>query len=198
MRTLNLIVYFPFLFVLGCGGATGNNQVEADSKQAKLLAEVAQLNAKVLDFQSVVEKMRSSQIELWLENVSGPQKSVTFDPQDDRKYLVVKGPAGPVLVMLEKVEPYLDGFTVSLALGNPTSAGYSGLKGTVRWGKKFDFEKSGDYNKLGVKEMDVRDILEPGTWTTVKFNIAPAKPDEVRRIVFEPTFNEIRLRRVNN
>jgi Protein of unknown function (DUF3251) len=119
---------------------------------------------------------------------------VSFDPQDAKVYAPISAPAGPVLVVLEKVEPYLDGFVVYLRLGNPTSAGYTGVTGTIKWGKKYDEKRDETYNKLEEKEFDVKDFIPSGTWTVVKFNIAPAKAEDVRRIIITPKFNTINLR----
>ncbi len=120
--------------------------------------------------------------------------TASFDPQDRPTYSPLKAPAGPMLLVLEKVEPYLDGFTVHLRVGNPTSANFSGMKGTVKWGRKYDSDKDEAHNKLSEKEIELSDAFPTGAWTIAKFNIAPAKADEVRRIVVTPTFSSLRLR----
>jgi hypothetical protein len=39
-----------------------------------------------------------------------------------------------------------------------------------------------------------KDTLAPGYWTIVKFNVAPAKAEDVGRIIVEPKFSSLRLR----
>jgi hypothetical protein len=117
-----------------------------------------------------------------------------FDPQDPKKYSSIKASAGTVLVVLESLEPYLDGFVVSFRFGNPGSAAYSGVKGTVYWGNKYDGSKDPAYNTLQSKSFEDTTLLEAGAWTIVKINIAPATAAQARRIMIEPHFDEVRLR----
>lgn len=149
------------------------------------------LAAKVAALEARVTKLQGEQI---AARFSGPQGTVLFDPQDEKKYQPVKAPGGPVLVMLEKVEPYLDGFVVSMSIGNPSAGGYAGLHANVKWGRAYDAAKDDAYNELAEKEIELSDFLPSGAWTVVKFNIAPAQVDQVRRILFSPVFNAIRLR----
>jgi hypothetical protein len=122
------------------------------------------------------------------------ETKATFDPHAEQKYSPVKGPVGPMLMVLEKVEPYLDGFTVHLRVGNPTSVNFTGMKGKVRWGRRYDAQKDDAYNQLAEKEIDLKDSFLSGYWTVVKFNVAPAKPEDVGRIIVEPEFNTLRMR----
>ena len=67
--------------------------------------------------------------------------------------------------------------------------------GKVQWGRTFDVTKDAAHNALAEKNLDIKKDLSAGSWTVVKFNIAPAKPEDVRRILITPKFNEIQLRR---
>lgn len=190
--------YAPYSFVFAaallsaCGGSgsgSGNNDANV-----KTNAELQKLSDKVDALGVKLSALQTRQGLAFIESLKGPQESVEFDPQDEQKYQSVKAPAGPVLVILEKVEPYLDGFTVYVRFGNPSSAGYSGVKGKVSWGRQFDPAKDNDHNKLAEKEIDLNDTLGAGSWTLVKFKIAPAKAEDVRRIVIAPVFNAVLLR----
>ena len=154
-------------------------------------ASVAALEAKISTLQASLDRLRIDLISL---KHRGPQNMVMFDPQDDKGYQTIMGPAGAMLAVLEKVEPYVDGFTVHMKIGNPTSAGFSGIKGTIRWGRQFDDKKNDTFNQLAEKTIELKDFLPAGAWTIVKFNIGPAAPDQVRRIVFAPQFDTIQLR----
>lgn len=154
-------------------------------------AKVARLEEQVATLQKSLAAMR---VDLLVAKYGGVQESAVFDPQEDKAYAQVKAPTGNILVVLEKLEPYLDGYVVTMRVGNPSTAGYSGIKGKVKWGHQYDSTKPDDYNALREKEIDLKDTLAPGAWTLVKFNIAPARPEDVRRIIFEPKLNSVQMR----
>jgi hypothetical protein len=140
-----------------------------------------------------VFSLQKQQTNLFLEILAIPHTTATFDPQDEKKYTPLRVPAGTILAVLEKVEPYLDGYTISIRFGNPTTATYSGIKGKVQWGRKLDFKKDEAYNKLSEKMIDLPDSIPAGRWTSVKFNVVPATAEQVRRIVLDPTFDMLSL-----
>lgn len=178
-RICFLILVGALILVSGC------------NEQAKPVAVDTQFAEKLAALETRVQKLQSEQ---FMASLQGPHEIAWFDPQDDKKYQPVRGPAGPILVILEKVEPYLDGFTVHMRLGNPTSAGYTGFTADVKWGREFLLNKDADYNKLADKKIEAKEYLAPGSWTTVKFNVAPATAEQMRRIGFAPVFNSISLR----
>lgn len=184
--TYHLFSIAFLVLTTGCGGGNAQPQVAPQKSRAD-----EQLTQKLADLEKQVSQL---QTDLFMASLKGPQEMVWFDPQDDKAYQSVNGPAGPILVILEKVEPYLDGFTVQMRLGNPTSAGYTGLSATAKWGRKYDPRKDSEHNKVDDKKVELKDFLAPGSWTSVKFNIAPATADQVRRIGFAPVFNTIQLR----
>ncbi len=116
-----------------------------------------------------------------------------FDPQEPKRFQVVKAPVGNIMFVLERLEPYLDGYTVSFRLGNPTSATLNGIKGKIGWGPAFDINKAETY---ALKEKAFEDVTSfaPGSWTTFKVSIAPATADQTRRISIEPLFEQLSLR----
>jgi hypothetical protein len=117
-----------------------------------------------------------------------------FDPQEAKKYIPVKSPAGPVLLVLENVEPYLDGFKVTLRLGNPTSAGLSGIKGKITWGRAFDPKNPSQDPQSQTKQFDDPTFFPAGAWTYLSINIGPATANQARLIGVEPEFNQVSLR----
>jgi hypothetical protein len=117
-----------------------------------------------------------------------------FDPQDPRRFQVVKAPVGNILFVLEKLEPYLDGYTVTFRLGNPTSAALNGVKGQIGWGPLFDI-KNVDTFALTDKPFEDATNFPPGSWTYLKVNIAPATAAQTRRISITPVFESLSLRR---
>lgn len=184
-----IATYVAFVVLLsGCGDKTRSGP---EGPAASSPPSAAELSEKLA---ALEKKLGKLQLDQFSASLAGPQGEVWFDPQDDKGYQAVSAPAGSMLVVLEKVEPYLDGFTVRMKLGNPSSAGYSGFKASVQWGRKFDLDKSEEHNRLAQKNIDSREFLAPGSWTIVTFNVAPATPEQVRRIGFAPTFDSIQLR----
>ncbi len=173
------------LVLTACGGGSSVNSDPAST------AAFQQLAAKVSNLEG---KVRMLEGKLLLASLNGPQESALFDPQGQSGYQPIKAPAGVILMSLEKVEPYLDGFIVTMNIGNPSSASYTGLKGTIKWGRTFDLAKGDEHNKLLEKEFDVPDQIQSGAWNLVRLNIAPAKAEDVRRIIVEPNFSRLNLR----
>lgn len=168
--------------------AAGCQQHQPDVKVDALEKANAVLEGKIKDLEREIQWVRA------LDELNAIKRdSASFDPQDSKEYQPVDAPTGRMLLVLEKVVPYLDGFTVHLRIGNPSTATYAGMKGKVKWGRALDFNKDAEYNKLSEKEITVTDRLPAGSWTVVTFNVAPATADQIRRLVIEPKFDELLL-----
>jgi len=118
-----------------------------------------------------------------------------FDPQDPKAYSPVKSPAGPVLLVLENMEPYLDGFKITFRLGNPTSAGLNGVKGKISWGPVFDPNKPAEDLQPHTKQFDDPTVFPAGAWTNLTISIGPATAAQARQIGVTPVFDQVTLRR---
>ncbi|MCC6356190.1 MAG: DUF3251 domain-containing protein [Verrucomicrobiae bacterium] len=109
----------------------------------------------------------------------------------------VDSQAGRFLVSCDGVEPYLDGHRVTLEIGNPFNATFSGFELAIRFGRRpptttFDpstatvatFESWRNQqkaweNSLRLQEVSFLDELPPGSWKRVEAILSPSKPDEV-------------------
>ena len=168
--------------------AAGCQQHQPDSRVDALEKANAVLEGKIKDLEQEIQLVKA------LDEFNAVKRdTAAFDPQDNQAYQFVDAPTGRVLLVLEKVVPYLDGFTVHLRVGNPSTAAYIGFKGKVKWGKALDLNKKGEYYKLSEKEINVTERLPAGAWTVVTFNVAPAKADEIRRLIIEPDFGQLSL-----
>jgi hypothetical protein len=175
--------------VAGCQQQSATRMDELVAKVEGLEKANSALEERVTDLKGRLD---------WLEQMDKlnavKRESAEFDPQENRAYESIDAPTGRVLLVLDKVEPYLDGFTVHLRVGNPSSAAYAGMKGKVKWGRALDFKKNAEHNKLAEKEINLTDTLAAGAWTIVTFKIGPANADQVRRIIIEPQFNSVQMR----
>jgi hypothetical protein len=87
-------------------------------------------------------------------------------------------------VVPEKVEPYLDGYKVTLQFGNVTEATLSGATVKIGWGP----------NGFGqTKEFQVPTSFLPGRYTRYEFALTPAKPADVKSIHVGISFTQLAL-----
>src|SRR5689334_16541012 len=70
-----------------------------------------------------------------LENFNSSNHRITaeFDPTEPGPYQYIYSESGMFIVSLEDVVPYLDGQRVTLDIGNPMYAKYTGFKLHVSW-----------------------------------------------------------------
>ena len=98
-------------------------------------------------------------------------------------YSIANTKFGPFLVVAKNVVPYLDGYKITLMIGNISSAAFSGSKINVKWGTVFG----------NTKDVAVTDTFYPGRYTKVQIALTPAKPEDVKAILVSLDFNEVRL-----
>lgn len=113
-------------------------------------------------------------------------------------YAIAKTPHGPFIVSIKKIEPYLDGYRVTLEIGNPTHVLMRGGDFQINWGipwntkgKNFAEISASQHNK----KFSIPRDFPPGAYTAVDFALTPAKPEEVKSISVGITWNTISLRR---
>lgn len=111
---------------------------------------------------------------------------VMFPAQGSDGFLKVAAVSGLILVQLEKVEPYLEGYHVHFRIGNPTMADIAGLSGQLKWGSK-----NGD---LHSKKFDSPVTLRAGYWTSLRLTTDAVPKGEFERVGMTPEFKMIRLR----
>jgi hypothetical protein len=72
------------------------------------------------------------------------------------------------------IEPYLEGHKVTVKVNNPYGVRFSGIEGTLGYGKTQteSFEKTVDISTV--------ESLAPGEWTTFVTTINPSKPEDLR------------------
>jgi hypothetical protein len=104
----------------------------------------------------------------------------------------------PTLVSAVNASPYLDGFRVTLALANPYSITFQGL--TVHTiTHSVDMKVSGtvvtnleEYNASAKhRDFDQTEILYPGRWNHVSFELVPATAQELRTLEISVELKQI-------
>ncbi|MGE5525940.1 MAG: hypothetical protein ACM3SS_19665 [Rhodospirillaceae bacterium] len=97
---------------------------------------------------------------------------------DDDMHLVI-------LVSCETLDPYLEGYRVTLQIGNPYYMRLASVKGSLYYG-----EQVLPANKI---EIPLAGGLRPGTWTRTTVNITPATAAQMRNLRAEFFVEEISL-----
>jgi hypothetical protein len=229
---LNMIIKFRsaylaigFLILLnGCKPADGL-VVDAESRNAVAnltsemmalkgnlttsLDEIANLKNKINNDSSIQKDLEERLNQLirrvyTLELEKTANSSVTIDPGLPKAYQRLDSTTGSFFVLLESVTPYLDGQKVTLTIGNPSSATYSGFTLKVKWGPRYptyDPKDSVEYFKqleLVSKSTQQRDIkltdsLIGGRWNRVSFNLTPAAAKDFGRLELEIVTDTMQL-----
>jgi len=143
--------------------------------------EIKDVLAQIGSLQDRVKKLESSNIRLKIQVLGLQQRnrSVSLDPATPKQYQRLDSDAGSFLLSLSDAVPYLDGFRVTVHIGNLTSASYVGFKLDSTWGPRYDWEKYTEesYKKWEslkeTKEFSFTDTLQPAAWNKVDL-ILPA------------------------
>jgi hypothetical protein len=148
---------------------------------------------------SAVSELKS-QMELLQRQIIDLQDQVSTSAVVDpttKSYSAINTRAGTLLVSVDKVEPYLDGFKIYLQIGNPMAVIYNGCELKVKYAKEFNeqdgWDKYEDWKKtVKEKQFQVTNQLLPGQWNNVDIVIASVKPDEMKHLeVFIETNNVV-------
>ncbi len=117
---------------------------------------------------------------------------VKLDPTHQKSYQKVECNNGPLMVSVDSMESYLDGYKITLQIGNPSYMTYSGFQVTTLWGSdwqtfvgtnQFTQELSAKWQSLQHSNtVSLTDTLLPGKWNYVRIIVAPARPDEIRNL----------------
>ena len=140
---------------------------------------------------------------LAIEYANSAHSTAWFDPTGDKSYQRVDTDVAPFLVVLQHVQPYLDGERVTLLIGNPNNVSFSGVEIHAMWSKRVpdmklppeQLEKAwNEYNKSQrEKSVTLTDTLRPGYWNKVTFTVAPAKSGDFGALGIGLKVNSLRL-----
>ena len=192
-RRLKWGVIVLFVLLILCMGMTAlltaNAWRESNETASRFL-----LDLKIQEVNNRIE-MLSTRIG-HLAKQRSPYSSIGLDPTE-KGYGRIDTASGFFLISVKDTTPYLDGYRVTLEIGNPTSGRYGGFKLKIAWAGDYPNQKPGesddDYNKRteawsnsgGEKEFSFTDTLYPGAWNTVSLVISPATAQEIRNLTIE-------------
>ena len=160
--------------------------------------------AKESDVQTLRERVSKLEGRVFaIEYANSLHAAAWFDPTGDKSYQRVDTDVASFLVVLQHVQPYLDGQRVTLLIGNPNNVVFSGLEIHAMWTKRVpdaklapqQLEKAwNEYNSSQrEKNITLTDTLRPGYWNKVSFTVAPAKADDFGALGIGLKVNSLRL-----
>lgn len=86
-----------------------------------------------------------------------------------KSYLPIKTRVGILFVALDNITPYLDGYRLTIRIGNPSSATLNGFQLSAQWG-------------TNRQTFSHADKLSAGRWSKIEFIISPATVEATKKI----------------
>lgn len=161
---------------------------ETRKEIADLREENKELRQKVasLEFSNYLNDARLSSID---------QSPATITDGDG--YGIGRTPQGPVAIVMDKIQPYLDGYKVTLRVGNMAAASMNGGEFEVEWGLQYGAKNatpSQVHASKKTKTFSSTSQFPSGAYTLVDVTLTPATPDEVKTLNVSTKWNIISLR----
>jgi hypothetical protein len=176
MMHKNLI--YPLLMVstftvIGCEKKAAPSQTET------MQAPTANSPQPTKSLEERITNLESSNHFLQFE-IDAINSRPAFVSSEEKAYGTASTQFGSFPVVIKNVVPYLDGYKVTIAIGNITTATFVGCKFSVGWG-------------MHTKQFDVTNAFYPGRYTNVQISLTPAKPEDVKIINVGLVFDKIQL-----
>lgn len=179
MRLTNACVALAIGYAMcACKGSQDEPSTMFMALEAKAKADAASSETERLAKQLDEMEVRVRTGEILREN---DYKSWAYlDPAAGPSYMVAETNVSPILVSFTSVQAVADGSTVSLKLGNLSTARFSGAKLYARYNVRApseDSERGAWLKRQRVAEAKVNGDLIPGMWNVVQVSLPGIKPD---------------------
>jgi hypothetical protein len=178
------IIFLGTILASGCGAKQGEQKAISTSVPARQ-ADIDALREQIRVLRRQMSEIRAK---------SSRYESVPLDPTE-KGYGRINTISGFFLVSVRDVRPYLDGYRVSLEIGNPTTARYNGFKLKLTWEMPMPEQGEGEsderYSKrveewaskpAKEKEFAFTETLYPGSWNRITLVISPATAEELKQL----------------
>jgi len=161
-------------------------QVALPQVSQKQIDDLKGQNARLQGRLAAVESS-ASEMENRLVKLEFAQESTKTAELDlsARTYQRLDTDTGWFMISVKDASSYLDGYRVTLEIGNPSSATYRGFKLKVKWNAKYDWTKftNDSYEKwhaaIKEKEISFTDILIPAKWNRVDLLLSSTSADQL-------------------
>lgn len=169
--------------------------VSAAQPDKELAQKIEELRATIDVYKTTTDYLRDKVFEL--EKRQNRYTTAIFDPRADQAYQRVDTVVGPVLVVLEDIQPFADGSRATLRIGNVTAATLSSCKLQLRWRAKAPSEaealdawvEKGEASK----ESSLTNQFAPGSWTRTRVTLPGVTPQDMDYVEVGIGLNEISL-----
>ena len=205
MKLTLCVIFFASLLLSGCSDSARVAELERRMSTVESLALTNREYAAILGQILHTTVTNLDQVERsanWnarrttaLERVQ-PGSTAYHIALDAQNYDIYKSAMGPVLVVTDGADTYLDGYKVRLRLANLTTADFDGLSVEASWGRDWKtndtFEAWVDSQHAKTNSLTTK--LRSGWWTPIEVNLAPCTTEELRQAEFHFRFSTVSLR----
>jgi hypothetical protein len=201
----------PVFIILLAFNLTGcEKQPEQDT--SGFSQRIQQLESEISDLKSNQLAARDVNFYLWQSDTNHDQRIQALESADmlrDQKWVMldpttkayqrIDTSIGSLLVSVKSVTPYLDGFNVTIAIGNPYGMDLNGILVSCKWGTSFLYTNGivSNYqevqNSQKSKDFQQTDVLLGGRWNPVELAITPATADEIKNLRISITPDTVSL-----
>jgi hypothetical protein len=177
-RVLSLSVLCA-VYLTACN-QSGTRVTALETKVAELESQLTSSKASL----SVAE-MRIDQLEKESVENAHP-KSASFRP-DSKGYSTIYTDSGLLMVSLEDIKPYANGYKATFNFGNPQAIAFDDAEIELRWGPARPAEaKAAKYSewlsKFQTSTQKLGKRLKAGSWNPVEVVISPATAEQIAHI----------------
>ena len=173
-----------------------SNTAELKTEIAQLKKEVEELKKATKDLKASLDWVTPTVIQHMNDIDDLKHSSVTLDPALPEKYARVETDVGLLLIKIEKVEPYLDGYKLELGIANPHLMTFKGLEVSATWAPRLA-AYGGKYSewlqKNRTQKFSLTDDLLPGRWNSISLILPATKPEDFGYLRFSLDTNIISL-----
>jgi hypothetical protein len=141
--------------------------------------------AEIAAVRKDVEKLRQeSEINWMVLREDAPRRVVELDPAK-KDYSRLDASSGFFLVSCRNVQPYLDGFKVTIRIGNPLNCSFDGFEVGTEWGPRYQgaLKDGAAYatwrSAVRLQVFSFPDSLTKGHWNDVDLILAGTKPGDL-------------------
>ena len=180
-----------FSVVLSLAASTTNAQTAprktstpSQPKAASSATDDSSQTIKELESQIKTLEGRIAAIQILLDRKQDRSDTVNLDPSS-RGYQRVDSDTSYFLVSVKDASPYLDGYRLTLNIGNLADADFTNVVLTIKWAKAYDWGKftNESYNEwkqsIHSKDISLTDLLKGGTWNVVSVDLTPSAANEM-------------------
>jgi len=148
--------------------------------------EIAGLKSQLAEAEKRLVKIELKEME---EVTFGFNRPAYLDPSlPGVGYSVTDTNLGPFLIILEDLQPYLDGYKLHISIGNLTSVPLTSFVVNAEWGK------SDNESTVQTKEIPINQTLNPACWNKVELVLNPVKMDEFQYLKINLNINQCKLK----